>query len=525
MSFTLPLDILTKQEKRDIVKKFTVKAKETQYNANPISYKCYYLNKEDNSIYLPFGCWKKYMDKELGFPNGDSKDFPKMNNTVKFVGKLLTPETDPTGRKRDQVTVVSDAIKKLKATGTVFMALYTGMGKTAMAIYISIYLRLKTVIICHFDSVRRQWPDEYEKFSRGSVRVQFVEGTNVKLDPFADVYIIGIQKAAKMRNEDFVKIGTVMIDESQIATATAFTEVLFKFHPRYLIGLSATPDRPDGLDALLCPYFGSPTKYIVRKEKKDFTVYKYITKYKPEISYTVVNGKTVPNWNVIVNSIEENSERWKEIANIAIKHPNEKIIILCNRKALSNGIYNLLLDLGESVELLIDKTKVWDKNARILVAGFKKGGVGMNDPNLTMAIIASDTKDSRQLEGRVRANNNILYHIVDNYRTFENHYSLCEAFYLEKGAKIEVIDTRGKIKNTDPPKRYLKPRPQEDHEPSFCHQEVTLSIIPMEKNLLDELKITNKKDYHVWLIKNHPDRGGNEDTCKKVIELAKTKGW
>lgn len=454
MAFTLPLSVFTIEEKCEIIKKFTVKPKKTQYNQNPPTYKCFLINEMEDSIDLPFGSWKNYLNKDLGFPNGSSKDFPKMNNAVKFVEKLLTPTTDPSGRNRNQVIVVNAAIKKLKATGTVFMALYTGMGKTAMAIYISIYLGLKTVIICHLDTIRRQWPKEYEKFSGGTVRVQFVEGANAKLDPFADVYIIGIQKASKMSSDDFIKVGTVIVDESQIATVTAFTEVLPKFHPRYLIGLSATPDRPDGMQYLFYPYFGNPNRFIVLKEKKNFTVYKYITKYKPEISYTMVNGKSVPNWNVIVNSIEENSERWKEIANIAINHPKEKIIIMCNRKVLSRGIYDTLTELGENVELLIENTKTWDMEARILVVGIKKGGVGLNDPKLTMAIIASDTKDSRQLEGRVRTNNNILYHVVDNYKTFENHYKECEAFYIEKGAKIEVIDKR-EGKSVVPTKRYL----------------------------------------------------------------------
>lgn len=507
MAFTLPLSTLTSEEKRVIRKNFTVKPNETQYNPNPPTYKCFSVNNQEDSIDLPFGSWKKYLDKGLGFPNGDSKDFPKMNNSATFTKKLLTPETDPSGRNRDQVSVVSDAIKKLKSTGTVFMALYTGMGKTAMAIYISIYLKLKTVIICHFDTVRRQWPKEYEKFSGGSVRVQFVEGANAKLSPFADVYVIGVQKAAKMNADDFIKIGTVIIDESHICTVSAFAETLLKFHPRYLIGLSATPDRKDGLESLFYFYFGKPDRFIILKEKKDFTVYKYKTKYKPEISYTVVNGKTVPNWNVIVNSIEENTERWLEIANIAIKHPNEKIIILCNRKVLSRGIYDTLTELGESVDLLIENTKAWDMSARILVAGFKKGGVGLNDPNLTMCIIASDTKDSRQLEGRIRTSNSILYHVVDNYKTFDNHYKLCETFYIEKGATIEEIDAKGgEGPKAIPNKRYL-PK------------------VPANNSLLTELKITTKKEYHEWLIKNHPDRGGDNVTCQKVIELCKLKGW
>jgi hypothetical protein len=128
--------------------------------------------------------------------------------------------------------------------------------------------------------------------------------------------------------------------------------------------------------------------------------------------------------------------------------------------------------MGEDAELLIGNTKKWNKDARILVAGFKKGGVGMNDPKLTMAIISSATKDSRQLEGRIRTNNNKIYHLVDDYKTFEKHYLECEKYYIEKGATIETVYGSGMVNNTNtnnindvgdevtgglPRVRYLKP--------------------------------------------------------------------
>jgi len=329
---------------------------------------------------------------------------------------------------------------------------------TACGVYLSVKLRLKTMVICHFDIVRKQWPGEYEKFTGNTAKIQLIKGKNCKLDPKADVYIIGIQKAASMKASDFINIGTVIIDEAHISTITAFTKTLLRFQPRYLIGLSATPDRPDGMHSLLTNYFGKPKDFIVREEVKDFTVYKLQTPFKPEISYTIVRGRTVPNWSAIINSIESNEERWSLIANLTFQNPSEKIIILCNRNSLANGVYNILVEAGESCALLIGTVKQYDKNKRILVAGFKKGGVGLNDPDLTMAIIASDTKDVRQYEGRIRTSNNIIYHLVDYYKPFQNHWEECETWYLAKGADIKVIGTNHvyKTKSSSSGKRFLK---------------------------------------------------------------------
>lgn len=434
MSFQLKLNSLSQEKRREILTKFTVTQKKTAFNENnQIKYRCFLANKETNSLRLPLGVWGEYCES---FPNGTSKDFLKMNRDAKFAKKLLTPETDPQERGRDQTTVVKEALKQLKTTGSTFLSCYTGMGKTCMAIYLSIKLGLKTIILCHLDSIRKQWPDEYDVFSDGTIRIQFLEGANVKLDKFADVYIVGIQKCANLDHKLFKDIGTVIVDEAHIATVTAFTDVLFKFTPRYLIGLSATFDRRDGLHSMLSFYFGDPNNFIIRKEQKNFTVYKYQTKYKPEIGYIQRYGKTTLNWNLVVESIESEVDRWIEIADICANHPKENIIILCNRTVLSKGVYNILLERKESVELFIGNAKTYNKDARIVIVGCKKGGVGLNNPKLTMGIITFDTQDVRQYEGRIRVANNIIYHFVDNHPTLENHWKPCEEWYSEKGAKI-----------------------------------------------------------------------------------------
>lgn len=434
MTFHLKLSSLS-QEQIDEIKKIVVKPASSLYDPWPIVHQCFIIHKFYNLVSLPLGLWPHYCSS---FPNTYQYDI--MNKNAHFCKTLLTAETDPSGRRRDQNVVMNQALEQLKTKGSTFLALHTGYGKSACGIYLSIQLGYKTMIVTHFDTIKRQWADEYDYFSNKSVKVQFLNKPQIVLDPDADVYIIGIQKCLSLK-ADYVKhIGTVIIDEAHVATLTAFTQGMFKFKPRYLIGLSATPDRPDGLHQLFNYSFGDIADFIIRTERKPFTVYKVKTSYQPDIVYKKVNRKITVDWNTVVNSIEENKERWQLIVDIVLCHPERKIIILCNRKVLSKGVYQLLLQHGCDVELFIDTQKEWNKNAKILVTSYKKGGVGLNDPMLDMAIIASDTKDVRQYEGRIRTINNIIYHLVDDYKPFENHFKECHEWYVNKGAHMEQID-------------------------------------------------------------------------------------
>jgi superfamily II DNA or RNA helicase len=354
---------------------------------------------------------------------------------------LYTIKTDPSKRNRDQDVVSKIALDCLKNDGNVFFSCFTGYGKTRLGIYLSLLLGLKIIVLCHLKKVRRQWAEDYTNFC--GCKIQYIKG-NDSLDPEAAIYIIGITKASKRKASEFTNLGTVIIDESHMVTASAFgctnktSAALLKFQPRYLMGFSATPDRPDGLHAFFDLYF-SPGNFIIRHEKKEFTVFKYQTPFKPQIGYTIVNGRSTLDWSKMIKSIENNKERWTLIANIVKDHSDQRIIILCNRTALSNGVYDLLKERKENVGLLIGSKDIDTSKYRVVVVGFKKGGVGLDDPGLSMAIIASDTKDVRQYEGRIRQTNNIIYHLVDNHKTFENHWDLCEEWYTIRGAKIKVI--------------------------------------------------------------------------------------
>ena len=382
MSICLELNSLSGPMRRKITNTLTFKGKKTIYNPEPVNKPVFSASKKDNAVYLPIRQYQVFLDQ---FPSS-IKDYSRTK--LRFNGNLFTKDTDPKGRGRDQDVVVAKTIKRMKQSHSAFVASFTGFGKTTIAIYIMTHFRLKTAILCHLDTVKQQWGDEIKKYC-GDVHIQYVQGKK-PLDPKADVYVFGIQKAASIDREQLSDIGLVIIDESHICTVTAFTKSLLRFQPMYLLGLSATPDRPDGMHQMLYPYFGPNKEFIVREETKDFVVVKYMTYYKPEISYSVVHGKTVPNWTKMMNSLSYNEDRQREIAKIILSEPKRKIIVLCGRKETATNIYDMLVEKKESVELLIGTKKTWDKTKRVLIAGMKKGGTGLDDPNLDMLVLEFD---------------------------------------------------------------------------------------------------------------------------------------
>lgn len=418
-----------KSKKKKILKELTVKTKSSVYNQNAVKLQLFNADRNDGAIYIPLYQYPEYFEE---YPYA-KEDYPRCN--LPFYSKLLTKETDPSGRGRDQDIVVKDAISRLREKHSVFISAFTGFGKSATGIYLMCYFCYKTVILCHNNTIKKQWIDEIDKHTRGRARIQVVSGKK-PFDPKAHVYIVGVLKAKTIPREDVLHVGMVIIDEAHICTITAFTQSLLRFQPRYLVGLSATPERADGMQKLLEVYFGPKKEFIYRFEKKDFTVVKLTTSYQPEISYITIGGKTILNWTEMMTKLSGIKERWMELADRAVIEKKHKIIMMCDRNEMAQNIFEYIEKKGDSAELYIGTKKTWDKSKRILITNVKKGAVGLNDPTLTMLILCCDMKNVKQCEGRIRTTNNVVIDCVDDLSTLENHWGERRKWYERKGATI-----------------------------------------------------------------------------------------
>lgn len=417
MSFVILKSDLEQEHKELIREKCIVQLSENT------QIKTYVVN--NNEIRLPFALWDDLLDE---FPN--TQEFDKM--FPEFVGKP----------SKNQEEVLELAQNQLSKTHRVFLALGTGYGKTFCSLWLACKLGYKTVVLCHSSTLHKQWVGEIEKYCR-NISTQIVKN---KLKDYADVYIMGIRKATHIDKHAFSRIGVVIIDETHLTYTDTFAKALLQFEPKYIIGLSATPDRKSGGDAILYPFFGSRDEFIFRMKSKEFTVVKCKSYFKPDVKYTIKQGKSVPDWTSVINSLSYNKERQRVIAKLVDKiikggiegcdTIGKKMIILCQRVDAIFGIVGQLQELRISTDYVNTNKATYNDDCLVLIGTDKKLGVGF-DSKREILILESDMKDVRQAEGRIRVDGGYVFDIVDDYGILEKHWKMDRLpWYLHKKAKI-----------------------------------------------------------------------------------------
>ena len=125
----------------------------------------------------------------------------------------------------------------------------TGSGKTVMAIAVITYRRQPTLIMVHNKELLSQWIDRVAAFT-GIRRADIGQiGNGKKTTGIVTVGIVNsVYPIAHMIKKNF---GQIIIDECHRCPSRMFTEAVSAFDSKFMLGLSATPYRRDGLTDLI----------------------------------------------------------------------------------------------------------------------------------------------------------------------------------------------------------------------------------------------------------------------------------
>ncbi|NLD75051.1 MAG: DEAD/DEAH box helicase family protein, partial [Acidimicrobiales bacterium] len=154
-------------------------------------------------------------------------------------------------------SVQREALAALEATridgheaGLVVMA--TGLGKTWLAAFDSTRPEFRRVLfVAHREEILRQSRDVYRQVRPGGALTFF---TGDERQPDGDVVFASVQSLHRnLAQFDPEHFDYVVVDEFHHAAAPTYRRVLAHFRPRFVLGLTATPDRADAADLLaLC---------------------------------------------------------------------------------------------------------------------------------------------------------------------------------------------------------------------------------------------------------------------------------
>lgn len=354
---------------------------------------------------------------------------------LKRLERVLFPPSQVifnTPLREEQMVVEREAITRLSAKGSVMISCATGFGKTAISIKLSTTIKMKTLVIVNKIILIPQWEASIKKFCSHAT-IQRLSPKSVLQE--VDYYIINAQNIEKMGKNFFKNIGLCIVDEVHLIMAESLSRCLQYIYPRYLIGLSATPYRPDGLNQLLSIYFGDYK--IVRELYCPHTVYKVNTGFTPKVEKTW-DGKV--DWGSILASQGGNQERNNLICNIIRRYRDRTFLVLVKRIEQGKYLLNRFKEMGENFTDLIGTNQEFDRTARILVGTCQKVGVGFDHDRLDTLLLGADIKEYFiQYLGRVfrrKDSNPIIFDLVDNNPILLKHFRTRQKIYQDAGGTI-----------------------------------------------------------------------------------------
>ena len=360
-----------------------------------------------------------------------------------------------------QTVIKKEALVNLNKRGTIVISAFPGFGKTVTSIALAKKTGMKTLVLVNKVILLAQWIDSVEQFTdlkrnKGVVKVtppsKSQRESESKMEKWriksknASFMVMNALTVGKLPCDFFKDVGCLIVDECHQIMSPCLSEALLYLSPRYVIALSATPYRSDGLDQLLGFYFSK--EQLVRELKKKHTVYEIRTGFKPTVDLTE-QGRL--DWNGLLNSQSEDEDRNNMIVDAASNLSESRcILILTKRVDQAALLQSKLKAKGVSVDGLYGTKKTFDPSATVLVGTSSKIGVGFDHKTLDCLILASDVESYFiQFLGRVFRREDvepIILDFVDTNPVLRKHFRTRKAVYEKHGGVIVTIKGKGKFR-------------------------------------------------------------------------------
>jgi len=339
------------------------------------------------------------------------------------------------------------------------ISLHTGGGKTVCALYIASRLRVPALVIVHNTFLRDQWEDRIKSFLP-KARIGRVQADVCEVAD-RDVVIVMLQTLSmKELNADlFRPIGLVIVDECHHIASEVFVQALPKITSKYMLGLSATPDRKDKLMYVINWFLGpmiykSDTGDSV-DTKVSVEVFEYVN-HDTTFNEIVLSSSGFVSVPIMVNKLAECEDRTKWLCGIIedICEEGRQVLVLSDRvqhckdllDGLSEPIRETACILSQNVKS--SQRTEFCESKKILIATYSMCKEGFDVPTLNTLVMATPRPDIDQIVGRIlrvekskRTVHPLIIDIVDPQ--FRRQFGARNTLYKKRGYKVSKMALGG----------------------------------------------------------------------------------
>jgi superfamily II DNA or RNA helicase len=303
------------------------------------------------------------------------------------------------------------------------------------------------MIVVHKEFLANQWVEKIKEFCP-EASIGRVQGDQFDIEKDFVIAMIQTMCMREFETKAFDSIGLLVVDEAHHIGAPAFSQFMFKICPKYTLGLTATPERKDGLTRLLYWFLG-PEFFRIERTNQGTT--KVVT-----LKYTCDAFKEAPpvtrfgklNMAGMINIVTELESRNALIVKTVEEAlgNNRRVLVLSDRREHCFLLQNMI---GPRAKLYIGGMKEDDlaesAKSPVVVATFQLAHEGLDIPVLDTVILTTPKSDIKQSIGRImretagKLNNPLIYDIVDHWSVFYSMYRKRCAVYREGGFETEGL--------------------------------------------------------------------------------------
>jgi superfamily II DNA or RNA helicase len=344
---------------------------------------------EQKYLVIPRGCLDDVTqflgEQDIVIDIDDKRDIGNKLKDIRFLGKL----------RNDQ----KQAVKKLTEHDTGVLHAPTAFGKTVTAIGVIAKRRVNTLILTHTRQLADQWQERLSVFLEG-VDIGVIGGGRRK--PTGSIDIATYQSLLKRKDNSVDPLlfdyGQLIIDECHHISAPNYDRLLAEVRSRYVLGLTATPERRDGHHPIIFMQAG-PVRYRVKPEKhKTFEQRVFVREISEVPPESLIGADTKPHIADVYRWLMESNGRNKLIVKdiIATIKNGANPLVLTERRVHAEEINQQLTDQDCEVVVLRGAMPAKErrqamekaKAEQVLIATGKYIGEGFDLPRLDTLFLA-----------------------------------------------------------------------------------------------------------------------------------------
>ena len=278
-----------------------------------------------------------------------------------------------------------DAIKEILKYDSSICVAPPGFGKTLIGAKIFEQRAVKTLIIVNKNMLLDQWISRFvDYFGYKKSDIGFLGKSQNRLNGNIDIATMQSLNNIPELVENYTQ---VIVDECHHIPALTFEQIVKNFKGKYILGLSATPNRKDELDPILYQQLGN----ISYEYKKPKTHTNRLLVIKTEFT------SSADNYAAIINELVSNEDRNRQIVKTIKENINRKILLLSDRIEHLNLLENILKEENidfvsvhgsqNKKEQVENMQKV--KTSSLILATSSFFGEGIDFPHLNTIIFAT----------------------------------------------------------------------------------------------------------------------------------------